>query len=257
MALIFFRSGKAARLDNYPLRIENINVPQAILFDLDGTIITWETPPGEVWKDLCRRYAPGTIGADRLLEAVDNVRDWYWSDPERHRAGRLDLPAARREIARMAFSRLGLDAPSLAEKIADAYTEEREQTSVLVPGAVATLELLRARSVRLALLTNGGSDMQRAKINKFGLAPLFDYIIIEGEFGCGKPDERIFLHALEKLHVRARDAWMVGDDLERDISPCGALGIYSVWVDGRGDGSPGDVTPDRIIRNISELKDCV
>jgi len=235
-------------------------VPQAILFDLDDTIITWETPPGEVWDRLCRRYASEAhnLAPGKLLESINRVRDWYWSDPARHRAGRLNLPAARREIIRMAFSHLNLDVPALADKIADAYSEERENTAVLVPGAIATLELLRRRRVRLALVTNGGSEMQRAKIEKFGLEPLFDHIIIEGEFGFGKPDERVFLYALEKLRVLPENTWMVGDDLERDISPCRALGIYSVWVDGRGDGlSETGVTPDRIIRNIEELKDCV
>jgi FMN phosphatase YigB (HAD superfamily) len=61
---------------------------------------------------------------------------------------------------------------------------------------------------------------------------------------------------LEKLRVEASNTWMVGDDLVRDIAPCRELGIYTIWVDGRGTGlSASDrVKPDKIIKSISELK---
>ena len=232
-------------------------MPQAILFDMDDTIITWETPPEEVWDTLCRRYATeaDSLEPAKLFKSIDWARDWYWGDSGRHRAGRIDLLEARREVVRIAFARLNINAPQLADKIADAYSADREKNACLVPGAITTLKNLRKRDIRLALVTNGGSEMQRAKIQKFKLAPFFDNILIEGEFGCGKPDERVFLHTLDKLNVPAADAWMVGDDLERDISPCLALGIYSLWVDGKGKGLPssGRTRPDGIIRNISEI----
>ncbi|OGO30340.1 MAG: hypothetical protein A2Z29_09775 [Chloroflexi bacterium RBG_16_56_11] len=228
-------------------------MPVAILFDLDDTLITWNTPPDEVWQEICRRYAAGLEG---LFEAINKARDWYWGDPERHRRGRLNLFEARREVIRLAFSHLGLDSAALADRIADAYSADREETASLVPDATTTLEYLRGRGLRMALITNGGSEMQRAKIRKFGLEPFFDSILVEGEFGCGKPDNRVFHYTLEKLGVRAENTWMVGDDLERDIAPCRRLGIYAVWVDGKGTGlsTPGKARPDRIIRNISELR---
>lgn len=222
---------------------------------MDDTIITWVIPPDAVWDALCRRYAREADGLEpeKLFEAIGRARDWYWSDLSRHRTGRLNLHEARREVIRLAFTSLNIDNPELADKIADDYSADREKTSSLVTGAIATLEGLRKRGIRLALVTNGGSEMQRAKIKKFGLAPFFENILIEGEFGCGKPDERVFLHTLEKLNVPPADAWMVGDDLERDIFPCRVLGIYTLWVDGRGKGDPGQVQPDGIIRNISEI----
>ena len=79
--------------------------------------------------------------------------------------------------------------------------------------------------------------------------------MIEGEFGVGKPDSRLFIHTLEKLSVTTAEAWMVGDDLNRDIAPCKALGIYSIWVDWKGVGLPSSFksTPEKIIKNIGEL----
>jgi hypothetical protein len=38
-----------------------------------------------------------------LYAAVSRSREWFWSDAERHRAGRNDLRLARRHIVRRAF----------------------------------------------------------------------------------------------------------------------------------------------------------
>jgi putative hydrolase of the HAD superfamily len=233
------------------LAFHNKIMPQAILFDLDDTIITWNTPGDTVWKDLCRRYA---AGAEGLFDAICRARDWYWSDEERHRRGRNSLFEARREVVRLAFSYLGIGSTALADRIADAYSADREETASLVPDAIDTLKQIKSRGIRLALVTNGESAIQRGKIERFGLEPFFDFILIEGEFGAGKPDPRVFTYSLKKLNAGPADAWMVGDDLKRDIAPCVSLGIYAVWVDGRGTGlSSGTPRPDRIIKNISEL----
>ncbi len=67
--------------------------------------------------------------------------------------------------------------------------------------------------------------MQRSKINRFGLADLFDLILIEGEVGFGKPDPRVYERALESLGVAAGDTWMVGDNLEWDVAEPQRQGI--------------------------------
>ena len=55
---------------------------------------------------------------------------------------------------------------------------------------------LKARGVKLALVTNGAAGTQRAKVERFALSDRFDHIQIEGEHGFGKPDERAYLHAM-------------------------------------------------------------
>jgi putative hydrolase of the HAD superfamily len=125
---------------------------------------------------------------------------------------------------------------------------------LLVPDVISTLERLKKRGIHLALVTNGESLLQRRKIERFRLEPFFDHILVEGEFGAGKPDIRVFNHVLKTLNFRAADAWMVGDDLKRDIAPCISLGIYTIWVDGKGTGlASGSPNPDRIIKTVSEL----
>jgi putative hydrolase of the HAD superfamily len=224
---------------------------------MDSTIITWEDSPVKAWGFICRRYAPEVAGLqpDVLQKAIRAVADWYWSDPSRHQSGRLALNQTRRDIVRMALIRLNIDAPEFADKVSDAYSTDRDQTAAVLPEALAALEDLRQRNIRLALITNGEADVQRAKIVQFKLAPYFDNILIEGEFGCGKPDERVFRHTMEKLKIKPADAWMVGDDLDYDIAPCRPLGIYSLWVNPKTENQPpaGGVQPDKVIRSIAEI----
>ncbi|MCJ7605507.1 MAG: HAD family hydrolase [Dehalococcoidales bacterium] len=231
-------------------------MPNVIIFDLDDTIIAWDAVAAEVWLRVCREAGKDEpLDMDQIAGNIRQTGSWYWSDPERHRQGRLNLFETRRLIARLAFERLGIDRPDLAERIADTYSRTREDATFLIPDAVSTLEELRNRGIRLAMITNGASEIQRAKIDRFQLEPLFEHIIIEGELGTGKPEPGVFLHVLDVMDVNAGDVWMVGDDLVRDIAPCRSLGIFSVWVDSRERGLPADtaVTPDRVIRTITDL----
>jgi len=121
--------------------------------------------------------------------------------------------------------------------------------------AAAIGPTLRARGLPLALVTNGDAGQQRDKIERHDLARYFGAILIEGEFGCGKPEERVYREALHQLGVGPGDAWMVGDHLEWDVLAPQRLGLTGVWIDREGAGLPAqaDARPHRIIRSLSEL----
>ena len=143
----------------------------------------------------------------------------------------------------------------LAIRIANRFTTYREEEMFVFPGAHDAIDELKARGVKLALVTNGAAETQRAKVERFAFAHRFDHIQIEGEHGFGKPEERAYLHAMEALGVTAPDTWMVGDNLEWEIVAPQRLGIYAIWMDVHGEGLPpgSTVKPDRIIRSLSEL----
>ena len=143
----------------------------------------------------------------------------------------------------------------LANRIADRFTRYREEEMFVFPGAHEAIDALKARGVKLALVTNGAADMQRAKVERFELTHRFDHIQIEGEHGFGKPDEQAYLHAMAALGVTAADTWMIGDNLEWEVEAPQRLGIYAIWMDVHGDGLPegSTVKPDRIIRSLGEL----
>jgi putative hydrolase of the HAD superfamily len=234
-----------------------MKTPSDILIDLDDTIIDDSGSLEECWQQACREGAARLPGLDAgaLRAAIELRRDWYWSDAGRHRTGRHDLRAATREIVRQAFAEMGLDRLDVATEIAKRYRDLREERVCLFPGAVEALERLRGMGVRLGMITNGGSAGQRAKIERFALAPYFDHILIEGEFGLGKPHPQVYEAALQALGSELVHAWSVGDNLEWDVGAPQALGVYSIWVDGQRSGLPAGATvrPNRIIQLLSEL----
>jgi putative hydrolase of the HAD superfamily len=232
-------------------------LPKAILLDLDDTILAFSESGDLCWRQTCHTFAPRIPGltAKELFEGIKKSRFQYWQDRERHRKGRLNLRSARREVVRDAFQQIKIDAPALADEIADAYSTERDEAIWVLPGAIEALGYLQGQGVQLGLITNGDGAGQRWKIERFGLEQFFDLIVIEGEFGVGKPDEEVYLYAVGELGVGAEETWMVGDNLEWDVQAPQGLGLFAVWVDSRGKGLPrkSSVQPNRIVRSLSEL----
>jgi putative hydrolase of the HAD superfamily len=187
------------------------------------------------------------------------MSQWYWGDAERHRNGRLELEAARREVVKLALADLGVEDVTMAAAIGDAYSHHRDAGLEPLPEAVDTVRWLRSSGLKLALLTNGAGPPQRKKLVRFALTDLFDAVLIEGELGFGKPDERVYYHALAALAVEPRDAVMVGDNLEFDVGAPQKLGISGVWVDVRGRGVPDGATvrPDYVVRSLKELRSLI
>ncbi len=179
----------------------------------------------------------------------------FWNDRAEAAKWRLNIPGARRLSVRRGLAKLGREDDALADRIADAFTELRRTEYRLYPDAHATVDALRDAGVRLALVTNGASETQRAKIERFELAHRFHHIQIEGEFGQGKPELAVYRHALERLDVDPGEAWMVGDNYEWEVVAPQQLGMCGIWYDPFGAGVPAHATaqPTRIIKRLSEL----
>jgi len=235
-------------------------LPRAMLIDMDDTILSAYGRPEIAWNHVASEFAdelaplPPPVVAAAVLAFARN----FWSTAEP--AWRLKLGEARRITVQGGFDTLAagghVQLPNeLAIRIADRFTEYREQEMFIFPGAHDAIDALRTLGVKLALVTNGAADTQRAKVERFELAHRFDHIQIEGEHGFGKPEERAYLHAMDALGVNAGDTWMIGDNLEWEITAPQKLGIYAIWMDVHGDGLPPGsiVKPNRIIRSLAEL----
>jgi putative hydrolase of the HAD superfamily len=232
-------------------------LPSVLLLDLDDTILDDTGARDECWRLACDTAADARPGLDpdALLREVERVRDQFWSDADRHREWRPKMREAWGRIATDSLAALGVDDPALGTLIGDRHFQLRDAAIAPLPGAVEALHRLRSLSVTLGLVTNGGSEGQRAKIERFALAAHFDYIGIEGEVGYGKPHRVAYETALRSLGATAKDTWMVGDNLDWDVSGAQAVGIYGIWLDQHGHGLPqgAGAAPDRIIRSLSEL----
>lgn len=237
-----------------------MNPPKALLFDLDDTLISSSVNARASWGETLAAFAPTVradgIDADALLAAIERAGNWFWSDPDRHRRGRFDMIAARREVVRLAFREQGAAAPpDWADAVADDYSRRRDAAVALFPDALETLAACRAAGVRLAMITNGPSAGQWAKIDRFDLRGWFDHILVEGDFGVGKPDPCVYRHILELMGTAGPETWMVGDNLEWDVAAPQRLGIVGIWHDAHRTGLPAGskVTPNHIVTTLAEL----
>jgi HAD superfamily hydrolase (TIGR01662 family) len=118
---------------------------------------------------------------------------------------------------------------------------------VLADSTHALLEALRARGLKLALVSNTASPqwLLQPMLERQGIAERVDAIVLSSEVGKRKPHPAIFERALDELEVDARDALFVGDRLEADVLGASRVGmktIQAVWF--RADEGPAGVEPD-------------
>jgi putative hydrolase of the HAD superfamily len=124
-----------------------------------------------------------------------------------------------------------------AQDVPDAVEFERRRFEGLAEhyrlfdDALPCVAELRARGLRVGLITNNESEHQREKIRRTGLDGLFDAVIISDEVGVAKPNARIFEHALAALDVAAGEAMHVGDNLVADARGARDAGLIGVWLD--------------------------
>jgi putative hydrolase of the HAD superfamily len=227
--------------------------PDAVLFDLDDTLIDYSGNVEACWDAACARVASARLDPVAVARAIHAVREWFWSDPVRHRRERVDMIGAWTKIAAQALERVGHPSELLARAIATEFAARRMATTVLFDDALPCLRALATRGVPLGLVTNGDAGMQREKLARFDLAPHFAVIVIEGEFGAGKPDAAVYHHALAALGTRGDATMMVGDNFGWDVAGATAAGLAGVWLDRAGRGLPKDAAPARVIRSLAEL----
>ena len=234
-------------------------LPRAMLIDMDDTILAYGRP-GKTWNIIAAEFRD-ELGPHSPQETATAIRAFakdFWASAEAK--WRMQLDEARRVTVKGGFTALaeaGHPAlpDDLAIRLADRFTAYLEEEMFVFPGAHEAIDKFKALGVKLALVTNGAADAQRAKVERFALGHRFDHIQIEGEHGFGKPEARAYLHAMDALGVTAADTWMVGDNLEWEVVTPQRLGIYAIWMDVHGKRLPAGSTikPDRIIRSLTEL----
>lgn len=234
-------------------------LPKAILLDMDDTIISFDhgVDTDMCWRKSINNCLSGNnaFSTEEFLSVIKETAKLFWSDSERHRVGRLDLFKARQEIIATALLKWDIDDLCLAGNIASTYGAERDNAVTIFPDSIETIKRFRTMGIKLALLTNGNAETQWNKIHRFKLTPFFDCILVEGDFGIGKPEERIYHHALKQLGVSADETWMVGDNFEWEVAAPQRLGIKGVWIDHKGTGIPDNSStrPFMIIQSLGEL----
>lgn len=192
---------------------------EAISFDLDNTLVQYERSPGEVLQ----------AAFDTLdLDPIFSVEEYYARyDEFAERSDSMD------ELRSECFAALAAEngyESHLGRDVADAFSDERDQSNVeFLPAAEQILEEV-AREHRVAILTNGAADAQRQKIEAANLERWVDTVVIAGHETPPKPDPEPFNRVMESLNTTPATTVHVGDSLETDIAGATAAGLDSVWV---------------------------
>ena len=197
---------------------------QAILFDLDQTLHDRVASLPRFARDQYARLGAEPTRADEFVArfvALD-AGGKVWKDRVYEQlVAEFPLPGS----------------PAVAKLVAD-YLANYPHHALLMPGAATVLPQLREAGLKIGLVTNGRSDLQRAVIAALGLAPWLDAIIISEEVGCRKPEARIFHLALAKLGSVAAATLMVGDNYEADVAGAAAAGLWAVQLGPRHPANP-------------------
>ena len=101
----------------------------------------------------------------------------------------------------------------------------------LFPEVGETLSGLKAKGLKLGLVSNGFQQDLDHILGKFGLEKWFDTIVCIDSCNCAKPDKRIFLYALDKLGIQAHEAIFVGDSVLYDYEGARRVGIKPYLID--------------------------
>ena len=183
---------------------------QALLFDLDGTLLNRE-------MSLVRFIADQHL---RLIAPIsDCPADAYQTlFIEWHQRGLVWKDLVYQQL--VAHFQLNVS----PEVLLDDYLTGFAKTSVLFRGTIPLLKSLSS-SYRLGLITNGRSDLQRSVIETHGLQGFFDPILISEEVGLSKPDPTLFLRPVQDWELKPEHVLFIGDHPWHDVAGAEAVGM--------------------------------
>lgn len=134
------------------------------------------------------------------------------------------------------------------------YEDNLSKTAILLPETVNTLKTLKNLGVRIFLITNGLSKVQRGRLALSGIAEYFEDVFISDEIGYNKPSKEYFGFVSAKItNFNKGKTLIIGDSLISDI----ALGINnnvdSCLFNPNKITTPNKTKPTYEISNMSEV----
>jgi HAD superfamily hydrolase (TIGR01509 family) len=200
---------------------------KGVIFDFHGTLVDGGDPVS--WIDAAAQRlgcplngstAPGTEEFEGLRKHLDRIWEHAFTiDPNSER----DLSHRRH---RDVFTQTISLRPEVAPDLIDALYAVMPDQWLAFDDTVPVLRELRARGLRIVVLSNIGLDI-RDRLNHIGVSDLIDGVVLSYEVGMVKPEPGIFTHALEILDLPASQALMVGDSWRDDVGGA-ALGIRTL-----------------------------
>ncbi|HEX7254766.1 MAG TPA: HAD family hydrolase [Gaiellaceae bacterium] len=217
---------------------------EAVLFDWGGTLMQDE------WSDeiALEGHTAGlaALGREGLPTAEAFTRYLADNEAELFLRGEDEIDIA--DVMRRSFADHGLELEDDDVLLfLQASHDVWASYYALAASTHALLEALRARGLKLALVSNTASPewLLLPVLERQGLVERVDAVVLSSEVGKRKPHPAIFERALAELDVRPERALFVGDRVDADVfgaSRAGMRTVQALWF--RADDVPAEVEPD-------------
>lgn len=232
---------------------------KAILFDINGTL-------SEIWTsevdDNLYRTVSNFLDFQGVKISPLKLKQEYFAINERQRLNdeehaEFDIVALFAEIIekyQTPFTKT-LSATKLKQLpliTAELYRGASRFSLKLYDGVQETLDKLR-KKYKLACVSDAQSAWALPELNSVGLLDYFSPIIVSGDYGYRKPDQRLFKKALTTLKVKPSEAIFVGNDLLRDVYGANEAGMTSVFFKSNQGDHEYKATPDYTMTEFKEL----
>lgn len=205
-------------------------MPVAAVFDMDGTLVTFnfdvQGTRKAIFGELARR-GYDTTGLDSVTPTqriLDSVKAQRGSDPD----------GAYESVRSSIFS------------ILDRFETLSVKATAPFPGVRQTLQGLREKGVRLAVLTNSGRRAATEALGRPRLLDLFEFVLTRDDTAAMKPSPEGLTMAVARLGLPRESVFYVGDSL-LDIQAARRAGVPLVSV------ATGNYTKDRLLREGSAV----
>ncbi|MEW6184579.1 MAG: HAD family hydrolase [Thermodesulfobacteriota bacterium] len=204
---------------------------QGIGFDLFNTLITADPAAlGEAMHRMIGSLRASGIGLEMepfqkayREAAMRFVAESKAEGKETH--NRFWISAALRTLGRD----LGPEDTAVAKAV-EAYFSTFLDYCRLIPQTLEMLALLKGK-FRLGLLSNfTHAPAVEGLLNKFGLTPFFDTVLVSGALGFRKPHPLVFEKLVQDLSLERKHILYVGDSLDPDVTGAVQAGLRPVWM---------------------------
>lgn len=215
----------------------------AVFFDLDGTLV-------DSIPDLAYAIDASLQDMNLPRAGLERVRLWVGQG-----AGKLveqALSYATGKAAATLKQSLYQQALSLFLK----HYQQAANQSVLYPHVLQTLDALKQRAYRLALITNKPTQFLPELLAYLAIDHYFELVLGGDSLEQAKPHPLPLLHAMQAMGLTAEQCIMVGDS-GNDVYAAEAAGMASVCVTyGYNHGhSPSELPANYFVDDIVQLLD--
>ena len=201
---------------------------QYLLIDNDNTLMDFNAAEAKALIDVLKNH--GLPTDDATVHRYHEINGALWKALERGETTQPELKVERFRQLLTVLGREDIDPSAMGAEYAAGLGNHAD----LLPGAAEFMHAVHGK-MKIALVSNGVSAIQRSRLAKCPLTPLFDAIVISEEVGAAKPDPRLLQVAMEMLGCTDKaQAVMMGDSLSADIPAAVNAGVDSIFFSLKG-----------------------